>query len=174
MCSITPELKLRYLHSPMPTFDSSQSSDDQASARILVIEDNIDDQDILIRQLQKAGVQERVLCVENGNDAYNLVQDGARKLSAVCAIFLDLSLPGINGLLLLQAIRSNVATALLPVFVLTGSANPKDEAECQRLGATRFIPKKLLSLPSFRSTLAGIFHPEESVPVETRPKVGNS
>ena len=129
---------------------------------ILVIEDNIDDQDMLIRQLKKSGIEDRVLCVANGNDALTLVRAGARKLSAVCAVFLDLSLPGVNGLLLLQAIRANVETALLPVFVMTGSTNPKDEAECRRLGATRFIPKQLLSLPSFRSTIADLFQPSKA------------
>ena len=97
------------------------------------------------------------MCVENGSDALELLRTGARKLSAVGAIFLDLSLPGVNGLLLLQTIRANVETALLPVFVMTGSTNPADEAECRRLGATSFIPKKLLSLPSFRSTIADMF-----------------
>jgi CheY-like chemotaxis protein len=132
---------------------------ESALGEILVIEDNADDQHLLIRQLKKSGIQERILCVADGHAALELVHDGARKLSAVCAVFLDLSLPGVNGLLLLQAIRSNVETALLPVFIMTGSTNPQDEAECRRLGATSFIPKRLLSLPSFRSTITEIFRP---------------
>jgi CheY-like chemotaxis protein len=132
--------------------------EDTKQIGILVIEDNLDDQELLLHQLNKVGVQERVLCVGDGTDALNLLHDGARKLSAACAIFLDLSLPGVNGLLLLQAIRSNVATALLPVFIMTGSINPKDEAECRRLGITKFIPKGQISLASFRSTLSEIFH----------------
>jgi CheY-like chemotaxis protein len=97
-----------------------ESTHEDNPVKILVIEDNTDDQDVLIRQLHKSGIQDRVLCVGDGTDALNLVLDGARKLSAVCAVFLDLSLPGVNGLLLLQAIRSNVETALLPVFIMTG------------------------------------------------------
>jgi len=139
-----------------------ESFHEDNSVKILVIEDNIDDQDVLIRQLHKSGIQDRVLCVADGNDALNLVRDGARKLSEVCAIFLDLSLPGVDGLLLLQAIRSNVETALLPVFIMTGSLNPQDEEDCRRLGATRFIPKGLLSLPSFRITIAEMFNPSQS------------
>jgi len=138
------------------TNDASDHVD--PSARILVIEDDSNDQEILIRQLKKSGVEEKVWCVEDGNDALELVRSGASKLSAVCAVFLDLSLPGVNGLLLLQAIRSNVATALLPVFIMTGSTNPDDEAEAKRLGATSFIPKQLLSLPSFRATISDMFH----------------
>jgi CheY-like chemotaxis protein len=134
------------------------SAETTQNSTILVIEDNRDDQDMLIRQLQKSGINDQVVCVADGQDALALVRTGARKLSAVCAIFLDLSLPGVNGLLLLEAIRANVETALLPVFVMTGSMNPKDEAECRRLGATSFIPKRLLSLPSFRSTITDLFH----------------
>ncbi len=131
--------------------------DSNGPAKILVIEDNVDDQDLLKRQLQKSGIQDRVMCVEDGEVALNLLREGSRKLSAVAAIFLDLSLPGVNGLLLLQAIRTNVETALLPVFVMTGSTNPKDEAECKRLGATSFISKERLSLPAFQSTIAKMF-----------------
>ena len=134
-----------------PTFKNNIDS------TILVIEDSRDDQDMLIRQLKKSGINDHVVCVADGRDALNLVRSGARKLSAVCAVFLDLSLPGVNGLLLLEAIRANVETALLPVFIMTGSTNPKDESECRRLGATSFIPKHLLSLPSFRPKMAHLF-----------------
>ncbi len=139
---------------PLP---APAAGDDPARARILVIEDDSNDQDLLIRQLHKSGIKEPVLCIEDGGDALELVRTGARKLSAVCAIFLDLSLPGVNGILLLEAIRSNVQTALLPVFVLTGSSNPQDEAECRRLGVTSFIPKGLLALPSFWPAITEVF-----------------
>jgi two-component system OmpR family response regulator len=147
----------RFDITPMPALDNSP-------ARILVIEDNTDDQAMLLRQLQKSGIQDRVLCVDDGNDAMDLVRTGAQKLSAVCAIFLDLSLPGVDGLLLLQAIRSNVETALLPVFIMTGSTNPQDEAECKRLGATSFISKSLLALPAFRSTITEMFRSSRPSP----------
>jgi two-component system, response regulator len=133
------------------------STDRNADSIILVIEDNADDQDLLIHQLQRSGIKDRVLCIANGGDALELVHSGAQKISAVCAIFLDLSLPGVNGFLLLEAIRANVKTALLPVFIMTGSANPADEAECRRLGATSFFPKQFLSLPSFRPTITNLF-----------------
>ena len=112
---------------------------------------------MLLRQLEKSGVNERVMCVGNGDDACELLRNGAQKLSAIAAVFLDLSLPGVDGLMLLKLIRSNVETALLPVFIMTGSTNPKDEAEAHRLGATSFIPKALLSLPSYRGNLAQLF-----------------
>jgi len=134
------------------------SAENNLDSTILVIEDNRDDQDMLIRQLKKSGINDQVVCVADGHDALGLVRSGARKLSAVCAVFLDLSLPGVNGLLLLEAIRANVETALLPVFIMTGSTDPRDEAECRRLGATSFIPKHLLSLPSFRSKIVDLFH----------------
>ena len=124
---------------------------------------------MLIRQLKKSGIEDQVVCVDDGHDALALVRAGTRKLSAVCAVFLDLSLPGVNGLLLLEAIRANVETALLPVFIMTGSTNPKDEAECRRLGATSFIPKQLLSLPSFRSTIAELCHASNAVAEAIRP-----
>ena len=73
------------------------------------------------------------------------------KTAIVCG---NLSLPGVNGFLLLRTIRANVETALLPVFVVTGSVNPKDESGAQRPGATSFISKDRLALPLFRATIA--------------------
>ena len=156
-----------HLGSPVP--ETVPAQDDASPVKILVIEDDTNDQALLLRQLHKSGVQDRVLCVDNGTDALALVRTGARKLSAVAAVFLDLSLPGVNGLLLLEAIRSNVETALLPVFIMTGSTNPQDEAEARRLGATSFIPKRLLSLPSFRATIADIFRPAKTEPAAKLP-----
>ena len=145
------------------------SIENNPDSTILIIEDNGDDQDMLIRQLKKSGIEDKTVCVADGNDALALVRTGARKLSAVCAIFLDLSLPGVDGLLLLETIRGNVETALLPVFVMTGSTNPKDEAECRRLGATSFIPKQLLSLPSFRSTITDLLQASKAKTEERNP-----
>jgi CheY-like chemotaxis protein len=143
--------------------------DENEPVRILVIEDNTDDQELLLHQLHKSGVQDKVMCVEDGDDALKLLKQGARKLSDLCAVFLDLSLPGVDGRLLLKAIRSNVETALLPVFIMTGSTNPNDEAECQRLGATGFIPKRLLALPSFRKTLGDMVPSRAAAPKEKLP-----
>jgi putative two-component system response regulator len=130
--------------------------------KILVVEDNSDDQAMLLRQLHKSGVNDKVMCVGNGDDALHLLRDGAEKLSAIAAVFLDLSLPGVDGMMLLRIIRSNVETALLPVFIMTGSTDPKVEAEAHRLGATSFIPKSLLSLPSFRPNIAEFFRAKPS------------
>jgi CheY-like chemotaxis protein len=150
--------------------DQNVSAEESSPEKILVIEDDADDQAMLIRQLTKSGVQNGVVCVEHGDDAMALVRTGAKKLGEVCAVFLDLSLPGVNGLLLLQAIRSNVETALLPVFIMTGSTNPSDEAEAKRLGATSFIPKSMLSLPSFRTTIAEMFKPGTVLSSKSREK----
>jgi hypothetical protein len=43
------------------------------------------------------------------------------------------------------------------VFIMTGSTNPKDESEARRLGATGFISKQLVNLPTFRTTLTEMF-----------------
>jgi CheY-like chemotaxis protein len=146
-----------YMTTMMPDPLPLPPGEDNSPVKILVIEDEPMDQEMLISQLQDSGIHDRVLCIDNGHDAMTLLREGAQKLTNVCAIFLDLSLPGVHGLLLLQTIRSNIETALLPVFIMSGSTNPKDEAEARRLGATDFIPKRLVSEPSFRETIADIF-----------------
>ena len=105
--------------------------------KVLVIEDNDDDQRLLLRQLKKANIQEQVL--------------------------LDLKLPGASGLEVLHFIRSKPGIAHLPVIVMTGSDNPKDLEECQRLKVISYISKPVEFQP-FCMAIANVFHlPDEDV-----------
>jgi two-component system response regulator len=56
-------------------------------------------------------------------------------------IFLDLNLPLVSGLQVLQKIRDTETTAAIPVVVFTSSANERDRIESYRLGANSFVVK---------------------------------
>jgi CheY-like chemotaxis protein len=123
------------------------------STNILIVEDDADDSFMLVRQLEKAQIDDHVTVVEDGQKALTFLL-AAKQLPL--AIFLDLRLPGMNGLELLEKIRSNPSLQSLPVIIMTGSSDPSDVAECSRLGVTAFLEKPV-SLTDFIKTVAHLF-----------------
>ncbi len=140
---------------PLPGQNESGGS----AIRVLVIEDNDDDQQLLLRQLKKAEISERILFVNDGKKAVDILlrSDEQEIRSKLVAVFLDLKLPHTSGLDILRLIRSTPEIAKLPVIVMTGSTNPKDLEECQKLNATSFIAKPI-TFQSFVVAIANVFH----------------
>ncbi len=129
--------------------------------RMLVVEDNEHDSFLLTRQIERAHLNDCVTVVGNGTEALNLLM----RLSAPpLAIFLDLKLPGLSGLQLLERLKKEPRLKSIPVIVMTGSDDPKDVEECKRLGVTAYLSKPI-SLATFIKTVAHLFPqiPSESV-----------
>ncbi len=101
--------------------------------RILVIEDELINREILGFMLQDSY---DTVFAENGAQALEILDAQRGMLSLV---LLDLNLPDMKGIDILQRIKSDASTALLPVIVMT--ADQAAEVECLSLGAIDFIPK---------------------------------
>lgn len=129
------------------------------STKILVVEDDADDSFMLVRQLEKAQIDDQVTVIENGQRALAFLES-AKEMPL--AVFLDLRLPGMNGLELLAKMKSDPRFHAIPVIIMTGSTNPDDLAECQRLGATAFLEKPI-ALTEFIKTVAHLF-PKAAAP----------
>jgi two-component system response regulator len=127
--------------------------DSAKSTNILIVEDDADDSFMLVRQLEKAQIDDHVTVIEDGQKALTFLV-AAEPLPL--AMFLDLRLPGMNGLELLEKIRQDGKLQSLPVIIMTGSSDPRDVAECSRLGVTAFLEKPV-SLTSFIKTVAHLF-----------------
>ena len=109
-----------------------------ALRKILLVEDNPDDERLTIRALRKGNIANDILVARNGEEALALVLN-AEPLP--CVVLLDLKLPKIDGLEVLQHIRSNERTRLLPVVVLTSSSEDRDIIESYNLGANSYVRK---------------------------------
>jgi two-component system response regulator len=124
--------------------------------QILIIEDNADDQALLLRQLKKAGLGQHIKVIPDGGEALAFLSDDRFKREELAAIFLDLKLPKISGLRLLEAIRSDEKLLDLPVVVMTSSNAPEDLEECRSLGVYSFVQKPL-TFSSFAKAFADTF-----------------
>jgi CheY-like chemotaxis protein len=111
---------------------------------ILLIEDEPEDVVWTQRVFAKLSLSRELIHVSDGPTALRALY-GPEKTSRVepTLVLLDLGLPGMDGLSLLERIRSDEATQDVPVFVLTGSCEDNLLLESYRLGATAFITKPL-------------------------------
>jgi two-component system response regulator len=117
-----------------------------AKSRILLVEDNPHDRVLTLRALEEENPAYCVDTVEDGIEAMDyLLATGAHSNRAGEAlprlVLLDIKLPKMDGLEVLERIRANEITRLLPVVVLTSSAQQKDLIESYRLGINSYIQK---------------------------------
>lgn len=115
---------------------------------ILIVEDNSDDEELMLFALAKAGIHKGIIILRDGADAADFMSGAGifsdRDVEEMPhIIFLDYKLPKLTGLQVLERLRSNVATASLPIIIMTISKENSIAQECIRLGATGFVHKSL-------------------------------
>jgi CheY-like chemotaxis protein len=115
--------------------------------RILLVEDDRRDIELTLEALSSHNLVNEVVVVEDGTEAMDyLRQQGLYALRSPgnpAVILLDLKLPKLDGLEVLQAIRSDEALRLIPVVMLTSSAEERDLVQSYRLGANGYVVKPL-------------------------------
>lgn len=113
---------------------------------ILLVEDNPDDQELTLRAIRAEHIRNEVVVVEDGEEALEyLFAEGrysdrdAEDLPQV--VLLDLKLPKIDGLEVLERLRADERTRLLPVVILTSSKEERDLVDGYSLGANSYVRK---------------------------------
>ena len=113
---------------------------------ILLVEDNPDDVQLTLRALKKSKIMNQVIVAQDGVEALDYLfgtgkyagRDADEKPQVV---LLDLKMPKMDGLEVLQRIRKDERTRVLPVVVLTTSNEDRDRVESYKLGANSYIRK---------------------------------
>ncbi len=113
---------------------------------ILLVEDNPDDVELTLRALKQYHVKNQINVVRDGAEALDyLFATGAyagRDTSDMPAVvILDLKLPKVDGLEVLQRMRADERTKLVPVVILTSSKEEKDMVNGYKLGANSYVQK---------------------------------
>ena len=124
--------------------------------QILMIEDNSDDEALLLRQLKKAKLERHIRVIHDGGKALEYLVDERFKCEDLAAIFLDLRLPTIDGLRILEAIKSEGRLQNVPVVVMTSSNAPEELEICHELGVSSYINKPV-TFSSFAKAFADTF-----------------
>jgi DNA-binding response OmpR family regulator len=101
---------------------------------VLVVEDDRDISDLIAHALRKAGYAVETLA--NGSAVMAHV-----RANAPDAIVLDVMLPGMDGMLVCQALRNEPATAAIPIIMLTARGEEADRIAGLELGADDYVTK---------------------------------
>lgn len=113
---------------------------------ILLVEDNADDEELTLRALRKNHVRNQVVIARDGVQALDyLFGTGAYAGRDVTLmpqlVLLDLKLPKIDGLGVLERLRADPRTKLLPIVILTSSNEEQDRLKGYGLGANSYVRK---------------------------------
>jgi CheY-like chemotaxis protein len=112
---------------------------------ILLAEDNPQDVELTIEALDKHNIANEVIAVRDGVEAMEFLNcEGKyinRKKGNPAVLLLDIKMPRMDGIEVLQAIRENEKLKNLPVVMLTSSREEPDLIKCYELGVNAYVVK---------------------------------
>jgi len=113
------------------------------SVDILLIEDNPDHVELILKALRDNNVLNEVHVVSDGEEALEFLYQRGKYMEAPRPglILLDIRLPGMDGIEFLRQIKADPKLKLLPVVVLSTSEEKKDIMGCYGCGANSYIVK---------------------------------
>ena len=114
---------------------------------VLLVEDNIDDAELAMRELKKNQANKNLLHVKDGEEALDFIFAtgkfaGLRDIKNLPkVILLDIQMPKVNGIEVLEKIKADERTKAIPVVILTSSNQSPDIKKCYDLGVNSYIIK---------------------------------
>jgi len=113
---------------------------------ILLVEDNPDDVELTLRAFKKSNLKNEIAIAHDGVEALDFLfgtgtHAGRDTNEVPQLVMLDLNIPKIDGLEVLQAMRADERTKLIPVVVLTSSREQEDIVKSYQFGANSFVRK---------------------------------
>lgn len=110
---------------------------------ILLVEDNADHAELILMVLRENHIQNEVRVIPNAEAALDYLQRSLKEMDIPTPglVLLDIKLPGMSGVELLQEIKGDTQLKPIPVVMLTTSANDKDIIESYNHGANSYVVK---------------------------------
>ncbi len=117
------------------------------AVEILLVEDNPSDALMTTAALQKSNVVNKIVHLKDGAEALDYIFcEGAyqtRKMNNPVFILLDLKMPKVNGIEVLEKLKADDRTKNIPVTVFTSSQEDPDVKKCYSLGVNSYVVKPL-------------------------------
>ena len=115
---------------------------------IMLVEDNANDEELTLRALRKANIANEVAIARDGQEAIDFLfgtgkYAGREPPAMPAVVLLDLKLPKLDGIDVLQRIRADPRTKLIPVVVLTSSSEDEDMVRSYQSGANSYVRKPI-------------------------------
>ncbi|MFB9080081.1 response regulator [Flavobacterium procerum] len=119
---------------------------DYEDIEILFAEDSMEDAMLTVRALSKSGFTNKLLHVKDGAEALDFLYCRGIYLKRnpklhPKLLLLDLKMPKMSGMQVLEKVKSDDALKSIPIVILTSSQEDPDIAECYSLGANSYIVK---------------------------------
>ena len=117
------------------------------SVDVLLVEDNMVDAELTIRALKKYNMANSLVHVKNGQEAVDFIFGtgqfaGQRDVTMPPkVVLLDIQMPKMNGIEVLERIKADPRTRAMPVVILTSSKENPDIQKCYDMGANSYIVK---------------------------------
>jgi CheY-like chemotaxis protein len=108
---------------------------------VLLADDNASDVYLISEALRVHGVDCMLRVASDGEEALRIISANASGSGNINLIILDLNLPRLDGIEILQKLRRAAWFEHIPVVVLTSSESPRDRLMANELGTTSFLHK---------------------------------
>ena len=127
---------------------------------ILLVEGSRHDVEFMFEALKKYNLPDKIKVFHDGGEALDYIlatgkYSGCDTCEKLKVIILDVKLPKIDGLEVLQRIRASEKTKMIPIVVFSSSTEERDKTESYRLGANSYVVKPA-SYENFVNTVAEI------------------
>jgi CheY-like chemotaxis protein len=120
-------------------YDKGENNVRVTNKPILLVEDDQVDMMTVIRALKQVHVTNKVVHLENGEDALNYLRDEGN--DKPCIILLDLNMPIMNGIEFLETVKDDEQLMRIPVVVLTTSDEQQDKLNSFNFGVAGYMAK---------------------------------
>jgi two-component system response regulator len=133
---------------------------DESKVDIVLVEDNLDDAELTIRALKKNGITNKLIHLRDGEEALDYFfckgPHSNRDINEIPKlILLDLKMPKVDGIEVLNRIKSDERTRVIPIVLLTSSKEDKDIQNGYKLGVNSYIVKPV-DFEGFMKAVAGL------------------
>jgi two-component system, response regulator len=119
---------------------------ENSQVEILLVDDDMDDAEMMIHAMRKNNLANKVMHMMDGEEALDFLFGKGKFIGRDVnlkprLILLDLKMPKVDGMEVLEKVKSNDATKKIPVVIFTSSKEDPDVNRCYELGANGYIVK---------------------------------